>query len=143
MKATFNPFHLVAGMAADVSAEIADLEREIDDKNVDAVRSMYRHIDSLLTGIDYTVGYVLEPEIRSELEGTVKDLRDRLEACRIDAMQLSWSDRLGAVVRISSVVDVHGAMDCTAEIVGKAELHAPDFARLAKQLREYQKEATA
>lgn len=143
MKASFNPFHLVAGMAADVSEEIADLEHELTAQNVDRVRFLYRHIDSLLTGINYAIGYTLEKEVRDDLEDAVKDLRDRLEAYRIDAMQLSWSDRLGDVVKIRGHVDVNGVTHCTAEIIGKTTLHAHSLVELAEALRQYHKEVAA
>ena len=86
--ADFDAFGFVQGMSLDVNDEITTLEKLLEEAiitngaNAESIRKQYNHINSLLTGIRYTIGYIECESIRKKLIETIDKMAEIVKSYR-------------------------------------------------------------
>ncbi len=99
-----NAIFLAAGIGADVSGEINDLEAlmEIGVEKAKEIKHQFNHINSLLTGMQYVIDYIEDEEAQKELKEIIDRQREFLMSDRRQCMEIVYSAKLGRKVTIKA-----------------------------------------
>lgn len=85
---TFDAFEFVQDMSLNVNDEITTLVKLLEEAvitngaNAESIRKQYNHINSLLAGISYTLGYIECESIRKKLIETVDKMAEIVKSYR-------------------------------------------------------------
>lgn len=106
----FNAIQFAAGASVDVNQEIDELVEMLEQGTEAAceIQNRYRHLSSLIQGLDYTLDYLADDETKDELKEIVKGLNDMLDGYWHRCASIVWTKRFGKEVRITVAYHING-----------------------------------
>lgn len=117
----FNAFMFVSHAAADLEGEFTDLEELLEQGQAKAheIANSFRHLESLIQGMKYTIDFIEDDEARHEIGEVIEDWRNTLLTYRASCMMIVYSKELGKKFSIITMNHLDGSTTYTVSIDGE------------------------
>lgn len=120
-----NGIQFAAGLSADFTDEIDELQEMLEEYNateneelIDQMVRRFRHLDSFLNGVSYTINYMEDGEDKDNLlELVEKQWRGWLYGSFwMPVLQLRWTKKLGQPVKVQTIRNADGTETYSCQV---------------------------
>ena len=144
MMLQINPIEMAVGFTADISDEIADLEKlteeaTIDESKLDKAMNTFRHLMSFIAGASYILHYAEDSDEKADImKHAIKWHEDEIASFWARLMTLDSRRKLGRNVKIQTCYRADGKLAVTVwvddeERIFSSREDARDYLRSLKK----------
>ena len=119
--AKFNCIQFAASIAVDFSAELEELQDMIKERKTEEAKRQYNHLNSLFTGMKYTIEFLADEETKEELNELMEDFEKQLSWEKPAVLALIYAGKLNSKVTIITHHKANGETTYSLVIDGVEE----------------------